>query len=46
MVMGVDAGVVSLLVERFSMDGSRELTGEAPLMIYRTTEGWRVRSRG
>ena len=44
--VGEDAGVVGLLVELFSMYGSEELTGEAPLMAYRAVEGWRVWSRG
>jgi len=39
-------GAVGLLVELFGMYNDGELTGEAPLMSYRGTEGWRVWGRG
>ena len=40
---GEDEGeAVGLLVELFSMYNDGESTGEAPLMSYRGTEGWRV----
>ena len=37
---------MGLLVELFRMYNDGELTGEAPLMSYRGTDGWRVWSRG
>ena len=41
-----EGGAVGPLVEPFIMYNDGELTGEAPLMSYRATEGWRIWDRG
>ena len=43
---GEDVGAVVRLVELFRMYNDGELAGEAPLMSYRGSDGWRVWSRG
>ena len=43
---GEEGGAVGLLVELFKMYKGSALTGEAPLMSYRGTDGWGVWSRG